>query len=459
MSKNGDSWYKIFDKPVNKPSVVESSEYCSPVSVKEIKTVSKDCEVSESVKDAIAQSVAEANAEIEQEEVVQKVNKEVLNYLGDEDFSEVEATCDSDFFVAGVGMKKTKTPWLVSKTKPVATISAITDKPVGENVLYRPTTFAEYIGQSRAKSVLESYIKATKNRNVVFPHLLIHGNAGCGKTTLAKIVAHQLGVNFVETITSAIETPEALYKLINKVNGGVLFLDEIHGLERENCERLYSIMEDFKNNGRAIKPFTLIGATTEMGEMLKTRRPFCDRFKILLELENYTDSELAGIGQQYLAKMYPNDSINANVVLEMAGCARSTPRLLIRLLEAVVFSGGNHTAVLNNYNIIKLGYTTKDLKALKYIEQNDKGCGVNSIASYLGTSVTNFTYDIEPYLIQNNLIVRTPRGRKITDDGKNMIKELSHVNTIPKVPASQRVRANTHNKHQAVPSTLLRKRT
>jgi integrase/recombinase XerD len=158
--------------------------------------------------------------------------------------------------------------------------------------------------------------------------------------------------------------------------------------------------------------------------MLKSRRPFCDRFKILLELENYTDAELASIGQQYLAKMYPNDSVNANVVVEMAGCARNTPRLLIRLLEAVVFSGGNHAAVLNNYNIIKAGYTTKDLKALKYIEQNDKGCGVNSIASYLGTSVNNFSYDIEPYLIQNNLIVRTPRGRKITDDGKNILKQF-----------------------------------
>lgn len=290
--------------------------------------------------------------------------------------------------------------------------------------LYRPDKFIDYIGQSRAKNTLKSYIDATKTRQQVMPHILIHGKAGCGKTTLARIVAKELGVNYKEIITSTIKCSFDLISQINEVDGGILFLDEIHALDRPTAESIYMIMEDFRYNQQSIKPFTLIGATTEMGELIKDRRPFVDRFKIHIELENYSETDLSKMMRQYRNMVFPKDELSDETFDLVSKNCRLTPRIGIRLLESIIYLNGDIKTALNNAGIIKDGYTEKDLKILRYIEQNDKGVGLQGLASYLGTSTKNYENDIEPYLLQNNLIVRTPRGRKITVTGKSKIQEL-----------------------------------
>lgn len=289
---------------------------------------------------------------------------------------------------------------------------------------FRPITFDEYIGQEKAKNILKSYIKAVKERKIILPHVLIHGQAGCGKTSLAKIIANELKVNFIETITSTLQDHENLYYKIEETKNGILFLDELHSIERNIAESIYSAMEDFKLEGVPISSFTLIGATTEYGELLKTRKPFVDRFKINIELEDYTNEEIKLLIKQYKEKCFDNDKILDEVYTTISTNCRLTPRIAVRLLETAIYMNGDINKVLKSFSIIKDGYTTKDLKTLKYISMNEKGVGLQGVASYLETSTENYVQEIEPYLLKNHLISRTARGRKISESGKQKIIEL-----------------------------------
>jgi len=299
----------------------------------------------------------------------------------------------------------------------------------GNKVLFRPKNFGEYIGQEKAKARLNAFIDGTTSRNLVFPHTLIHGNAGCGKTTLARIIANTLNIPFVEMIASDIDTS---YDILCKLDTmsttyntpGILFIDEIHAMDRKTVESLYPLMEDFAQDGRPIMPFTLIGATTELGEILEDRRPFYDRFKIIVELEPYAAKDISVIVQQYRNQTFPNETLSGDVYDVIGKNARATPRTGIRLLETTIYLGDVNKA-LWNFGIIKDGYTSKDLKCLKYIEQNTKGVGLQALSSYLGLPTASFLFDMEPYLLQNNIIVRSSRGRVITEQGKQLIKELA----------------------------------
>lgn len=299
-------------------------------------------------------------------------------------------------------------------------------KVIVQKSIFRPRTFDEYIGQDNAKNILKQYIVAVKERNMAFPHLLIHGRAGGGKTSLARIVANELKVKMVETITSAIENDSMLISLVEDAHKGILFMDEIHSLDRNNAEKIYPIMEEGKYKG--IKtPVTIIGATTELGEILKDRKPLYERFKIVLELEPYKINELVLIGKQYKNQIFLNDTIQEDIFQTIADNSRGTPRTAIRLLEATVYFKGNIKEVLKNYNIIYQGYTYVDLKVLEYITKSISGAGIQGIVSYLDTSIQNYTYQIEPYLLQTGCIVRTPRGRKITEQGVKTISKLKEI--------------------------------
>jgi len=291
------------------------------------------------------------------------------------------------------------------------------------NKLFRPSTFEEYIGQNKTKEILKNYILGTSSRNKVFPHTLIHGNAGFGKTTLSEILAVELNVKYHSTIGSEIKHLEDIIRKINLVDGGILFIDEIHSMGRDIGELFYTIMEDFQSSSSDLKPFTLVGATTELGELIKNRKPLVDRFKIIIELENYNIEDLVKIGVQYKQKVFPEDTIINNTYKVLAENCRSTPRNLIRLLEATIYFN-NINKVLNSFSIIKDGFTIKDLEVLHYLKENIKGVGLNNIASYLNTSSENYVYNIEPYLLQKGLLIRSGRGRKITERGIEKIKEL-----------------------------------
>lgn len=316
-----------------------------------------------------------------------------------------------------------KTPYTIE------VVQEIEFEPAPSTHIYRPETFDEYIGQEKAKSILKDYIKAMKERKQTLPHILIHGQAGCGKTTLAKIIAKTIRKPFREAITSTLVTPYDLLLAIKRVDGGVLFLDEIHAIDRDLAESIYSIMEDFKYNGEPIQPFTLIGATTEIGEMIEDMRPFVDRFRLPIELEDYKDNEIALLSRQYRLNAFPHDNMPLALHNIIARNARKTPRIAIRLTEATCYLK-DLNKVLYNFNIIKDGYTHKDLKTLKYIALNEKGVGLQGLVSYLGTSAKNYSHEIEPYLLKNQLLIRTPRGRKITPEGLIKIQELENAGKI-----------------------------
>jgi len=292
--------------------------------------------------------------------------------------------------------------------------------------VFRPSTWKEYIGQEKAKDTMKSYIKAMLKREQVLGHVIIHGPAGTGKTTLAEIIANELNVKIQEVIAGSVSDAYMLIELIRKSKKGAVFIDEVHALSRNTVEQLYTVMEDFKFNGKKLNKFTLIGATTELGEIIKDRRPFYDRFKIIIELENYTVSNMAYIAEQYKNRTFPDDDFNRENYFAIARNSRGIPRMAIRLLEATVYIE-DITQVLKNFSIIQDGYTEKDLKTLQYIAKGKKGVGMQSIASYLGTSSQGYLYEIEPYLLQKGLLVRSPRGRCLSKEGYEMIEKLRKV--------------------------------
>lgn len=289
--------------------------------------------------------------------------------------------------------------------------------------IYRPETFEDYIGQRKAKDIISSYIAGTQKRNIVFPHTIIHGSAGTGKTTLARLIAIYLGVDYTCAIGSDIKEYTDIIRRIETVNGGIVFIDEIHGVQRDIAEKMYPVMEDFKD---CSQQFTLIGATTELGEIIKDRKPLFDRFKIIIELEKYTVEDLVRMASLYKNKMFDNEDIKNNHYILLAKNCRGTPRTLVRLLESLVYLDGNIDRVLRNFSILKEGFTETDLRILEYIKQNEKGVGLSSIANYMDTSQENYLHYIEPYLLQSSVIIRTSRGRRITDRGLKLIEDLKN---------------------------------
>jgi Holliday junction DNA helicase RuvB len=197
----------------------------------------------------------------------------------------------------------------------------------------------------------------------------------------------------------------------------------VHSLPRNEVETIYTMMENFSFQGTPIPPFTLIGATTEMGEIIKNRKPFYDRFKLPLELEDYTKENLITIAKQYKKGMFENDEIEEKNYKLIAENSRNTPRIIIRLVESTVYYRNDIKEVLNNFGIIYNGYTEKDLKLLDYLSKN-KIVGLQGISAFLDTSKENYLYEVEPYLIKTETIIRTPRGRGISDYGKTILKQL-----------------------------------
>lgn len=311
---------------------------------------------------------------------------------------------------------------VIQENKKCNVVSLVKEKATFLN--FRPNSFDEYIGQEKVKEILKQYMKGTQSRNRIFPHTLISGTSGTGKTTLAKIISNGLKVPFIESIASDLKEVKEIKEKIEKADGGILFLDEIHSISRDMAEKFYPLMEDFKYGNQSVKPFTLVGATTELGEIMRDRKPFYNRFKIDIRLDGYTQKDLIKIGRQYKERMFEEEKLHRDVYSIIARNARSTPRTMIKLLEATIYFDGNVHKVLFNFGIIQNGFSVQDLKVLKYIALNERGVGMQGIVNYLDTSAPNYIYEIEPFLLQNALLVRTPRGRKITEKGIYTITEM-----------------------------------
>jgi holliday junction DNA helicase RuvB len=298
----------------------------------------------------------------------------------------------------------------------------------------RPKKLADYVGQTAVKTQMEIFIQAARNRREALDHVLIFGPPGLGKTTLAHIVANELGVSLRQTSGPVIERPGDLAALLTNLQpNDVLFVDEIHRLSPVVEEILYPAMEDFQLDimigegpgARSIKldlqPFTLIGATTRAGLLTS---PLRDRFGIVQRLEFYDHAELHLIVTRSAAILgVPTDSGGA---ARIAQRSRGTPRIANRLLRRVrdyaeVKAGGRITddvaqAALDMLDVDPLGFDVMDRKLLlTIIEKFDGGpVGVESLAAALGEERGTIEDVIEPVLIQQGFVMRTARGRVAT---------------------------------------------
>ena len=300
------------------------------------------------------------------------------------------------------------------------------DKQPAKKFIYRPQSLFEYIGQDKAKQLLKLNVKKIKELKPV--HILISGNRGCGKTTLAHIIKNMLGAKMIERVAGEIQNPDDIINIINEINTCqeewvVLFLDEVHALEPELCEVFYPIMEDFKISGKAIKPFILIGATTEKNVLMKKVSPFVDRFGVQLELERYTEENIVEILTQYKAQLYADKPIPEINLKYIAKNCRATPRVAITLMEDNIIES-NISKVIKYHRIVKDGITETDVAILEVLKQNSKPVGANALAQIVGISQADYQDVYESFLCEQGLILRTSRGRILSDKGIQLLDSL-----------------------------------
>lgn len=292
--------------------------------------------------------------------------------------------------------------------------------------LWRPNLFKEYIGQENLKDIIQARISGCKKRNKVFPHMLIDGSAGCGKTTIAYLTSKYLDVPFIECTAGTIESPQQFVDKLALANGGIFFIDELQEIKSKVANFILPILEDFQINGKRIKKFTLFACTTEKGKLLKKYKPLVERMKIQNTLENYTANDLVRIIKQFKEKTFSKENINDDVYELIANNCRNTPRMGLRILENYIFMGKTIQEVLHAEGIIKEGLTVEDIRVLQLLSEQKNGVGVKAIASYLGTSEENYLYKHEQYLLAKKLITITSR-RIITTKGKEFLKCLECV--------------------------------
>ncbi len=322
----------------------------------------------------------------------------------------------------------------------------VSGEEMGEDVFetsIRPDSIDEYIGQSELKENLSIFMKAARMRGEALDHVLLYGPPGLGKTTMAYIIANEMGSNIKTTSGPAIEKSGDLAAVLSTLEpGDVLFIDEIHRIPRFIEEILYSAMEDFKldiivgsdassrNITIDLPPFTLVGATTRAGDLTG---PLRDRFGIVSKLNFYTEDELKQIVLRTSRVL--KSPINEEAALELAKRSRGTPRIANRLFKrvrdyALVMGDGNIDLDITKMALDKLKVDAFGLDATDYnllnsiIEKFNGGpVGIDALASSIGEEASTIEDVYEPYLLQNGFLKRTSRGRMVTEKAYSYLKK------------------------------------
>lgn len=332
-----------------------------------------------------------------------------------------------------------------------------TSNPVPLSSAMRPSNLNDFIGQKRIKGLIKTSALSAIKRNAPFPHTLILGTAGLGKTSLSRLIAQERGVEFIQTTAEALENADAVKGLLCKldssgldkegnptgnINPSILLIDEAHRLPRESQELFYSAVEDrildirvkdfitglMKPSRMVIPPFTLVAATNRPGDLTSS---FRDRLRLHLRIEPYSINDSSRIAEAALCRM------EIKVGSKAAGCiairGRGVPRRIIGLCEQirdVVLAAGKNVATIelceeafNNFGIDPIGLTLQDYELLECLNKFKTPIGLKTIAALINESVEVIEEMIEPYLLMKGLIIRTPRGRVITEAGiKHLIK-------------------------------------